>query len=157
MDKKRMRTILAFFTPVAFIFCGAALSGAGARLYGFMYRPGFAPGWRMFALGWAAACLLIGAAGAFLINLRRGARKESVPLYVAIVTFNFLWWMSFFGFYTYFAAFIIMIAIITAAAALFVKLLKTRVIAAIVFAPYIVWAAYCAALNFNFWLLNALF
>jgi tryptophan-rich sensory protein len=154
MDKRKIWALAAVLLPLATIFCGAALSGANARTYGMLYRPSLAPEWAGFAAGWAVACLLTGVAGGFLIY---GRRKTGTVLYVAIVILNFAWWILFFGFYTYFAALALMVLTIAAAAAFFIELSKTHLPAAFIFAPYVVWASYCAVLTFEFWLLNALF
>lgn len=138
----------------------AACLAAGAT--GMMFQPGdwyrtlSKPDWTppdwVFPVTWTVLYLLMSAAAARIAGLPDTGRP--LAFWSLQIALNTLWTPVFFGLQRMFAGLVIIVFLWLAVAATLVSFWMHDGIAAIMFAPYLVWVTIAAALNLSVWRRN---
>lgn len=124
--------------------------------YAYLAKPSFSPPNWIFGPVWTVLYFLMGIA-AYLIWTRSGTKKKvqtALRIFIAQLTFNFLWSILFFGLRSPLLALIdifILWALIVWTMKSFHPLSKT---AAYLLVPYLVWVSFATVLNWAIVMLN---
>jgi len=90
---------------------------------------------------------------------RKGLQDKNVKLalliFIAQLGLNVLWSILFFGLHSPFSAFIEIIILCLVILAAFIYFMKISKPAGILLLPYLIWVAFAAILNYQFWKLNS--
>ncbi len=136
---------------------------AGAALIGVRFQPGswyaglVKPAWTppnaLFGPVWSVLYLCIAVAG-WLVWRRGGAGAPPLVFWAGQLALNALWSWLFFGLHRPLWALCDIVLLWAAALAFAAAAWGASRLAAMLFAPYLVWVAYAAALNAALWRLN---
>ncbi len=143
------------------VFAAAAVGGAAnatslAEWYPALVKPSWTPPSWLFGPVWTALYILMAVAG-WLVWLRRGwaGAKVSMTLFASQLALNAAWSWLFFGFRMPGAAFAEIVVLWAAIGATTVSFWRDRPVAGLLFAPYLLWVSFAAALNYAIWRMNA--
>jgi translocator protein len=150
--------VLAGFLATSFAAgaIGSLLQGGdvGAR-YLALERPAWAPPREAFGIVWPVLYVLI-AVAAWRVWSRAGwaGARTALVLWAVQLGVNSLWPGVFFGLEAFGAAFAVIVALVVLIAATLVDFAQHDRPAALLFAPYLLWVLYAAALNAAIWRLD---
>ena len=152
--KSRTKLIISLIIPQAVGGLSALLSGGAMNRYYSVIRPSFAPpGW-VFPVIWPVLYLTMGAAAYLVWSGGCDNKKRALTLYGAQLFLNFLWPLVFFSLGAYLAPFVLLIALIPAAAAAPREPPLSRPPPAPPPIPYLLWLIFAAFLNYAVYVLN---
>lgn len=133
--------------------------------YPSLAKPSWTPPDHAFPIVWTTLFVLMGVA-AWLVwrrcdggapALATGAQRRRLPLglFVGQLALNALWSMLFFGLRSPGLALVEIVVLLIAIAATMIAFWRVSPPAGLLLLPYLLWAAYAAALNAAIWRLNA--
>lgn len=133
---------------------GAAAAGSG-DVYARLELPSWAPPAWLFSPVWIALYVLIAVAG-WLVWRAAGIQGAAAFLgvYVLQLLLNAAWTPLFFGAEFYGLALVDIVFLVVATAVTLLLAWRHSRVAALLFAPYLAWVAFAAALNAAIWTAN---
>ncbi len=140
-------------------FVAAAVGGAASIQAGPFYtqltRPDWAPPAAIFGPVWTVLYALMGIA-AWLVWRVGGFRaaKLALTLFLAQLALNALWSWLFFGWHQGASAFADILLLWALIVATVISFWRTRPLAGVLLAPYLLWVSFACALNYSVWQLN---
>ncbi len=156
-NPSRMRGLAALVGWLILTY-SAALTGMLVQVdgwYAALAKPAWNPPNWVFGPVWT---LLYGmmAVAAWLVWQRGGWRAQRRPLglYLLQWLLNAAWTPLFFGLHRPDLAFVAIVALLAAIMATIVVFLRIRPAAGLLLAPYALWVAFAALLNFSIWQMN---
>lgn len=153
------RSLLAAVGFTAAVLATALVGGAAAAGSGDVYArlelPAWAPPAWLFSPVWIALYVLIAVAG-WLVWRAAGPQGAAAFLgvYVLQLLLNAVWTPLFFGAELYGFALVDIVLLAVAVAATLLLAWRHSRVAALLFAPYLAWVAFAAALNAAIWAAN---
>ncbi len=134
---------------------GSVTAGSVGTWYQALHKPSFNPPDWIFGPVWTALYTLM-AIAAWRVWRRTGWSNgmEPLSLFGAQLALNLSWSVLFFGSRRIGAAMVCIVALFLGIAATAAAFRKTDRLAAWLMAPYLVWVAFAAVLNFSIWSLN---
>lgn len=138
-------------------FSAAALGGLfmPGQWYAGLKKPVWNPPNWIFGPVWTALYTIM-AIAAWLVWKRGGFAKQrkALTLFLLQLLFNAMWSPLFFGMKNPALAFIDILLLWLALLCTVVAFWKTRPLAGLLLAPYLLWVTFASALNLSLWLLN---
>lgn len=155
----RQKQILGLIGWLAVSFAasgvGAIASLTAGEFYTQLVRPDWAPPPSVFGPVWTVLYALMGVA-AWLVWRRGGfgANRTALVLFLAQLSLNALWSWLFFAWHQGAWAFADILLLWVLIVATLVAFWRVRVLAGVLFVPYLLWVGFAAALNYSVWRLN---
>ncbi len=148
---------LRLWTLVPFIGLCAAVIAIGQAFppgawYASLNRPSFSPPNWLFGVVWTPLYCMIAVAGWLLWE--RARRTPAMAWWFIQLTLNAAWSWIFFGIHEITAALVEIMLLWLAIGATIIGARRAAPAAAWLLAPYWVWVAFAAVLNFAYWRLN---
>ena len=126
-------------------------SGGGNPWFLGLEKPAIYPPPATFGIVWTVLYLLMGVALAMVVTARGAAgRGAAIALFVVQFVFNLAWSPVFFGMQQIFPALILLVVIDLAVIATIWLFHEVRPLAAYLLLPYLAWALFATALNWQF-------
>lgn len=134
---------------------GAIASLTAGELYTQLVRPDWAPPPSVFGPVWTVLYALMGIA-AWLVWRTGGfgANRIALGLFLVQLSLNVLWSWLFFAWHRGALAFADILLLWVLIVATLVAFWRVRVLAGVLFVPYLLWVGFAAALNYSVWRLN---
>ncbi|MBQ9553120.1 MAG: tryptophan-rich sensory protein [Clostridia bacterium] len=154
--RKKVLPFLVF--PAVSLLVGsvsALLTGENMMIYQTVEKPALAPPAALFPIVWTLLYLLMGVSAAMVYNAAGDYRKIGLWLFWAQLAVNFFWSLLFFNLRAFLFAFVWLILLWVLAAAMAIAFFKTRRVAGLLQAPYLLWLTFAAYLNFSVYILNS--
>jgi translocator protein len=131
------------------------VSKTAAEWYSMLVKPTWLPPQQWFGPIWAALYVLMGIAAWIIWRERyhRG-RSAAIAAYAVQLLLNALWPPLFFGLKSLDAGLFVIVALWLAIVWTMREFARVRSIAALVLAPYLIWAGVAVAMNLAIWKLN---
>ncbi len=155
MDAKKLILAIAFSQMAGVIGSFFTFSSVGSW-YATLQKPAFnPPGW-LFGPAWITLYTLMGIA-AYIVwqkGLKNRKVKVALSFFAVQLALNALWNIIFFGLRNPELAFAEITLLLAAVAATTLKFYKISKAAALLMAPYLLWTAFAAVLNFYIMIIN---
>jgi translocator protein len=153
-------TLRSMLGLAAWLAVSFAAGGIGSRFmpgawYAALSKPAWTPPSAVFAPVWTALYLLMGVA-AWLVWRRAGfgGARAALVLFIVQLVLNALWSYLFFGLHRIDLAGYEIVSLWIVILIVAVSFWRVDWRAGVLLAPYLVWVAYAAGLNFALWRLN---
>ena len=157
MKKNNLTDILIWIIGTELVgVLSALLSGGFTDFYNTLERPPLQPPAWVFPVVWTILYAVMGYS-AYLVSSSDSShdcRKKALRLYFIQLALNFSWSIVFFRFGQLWAAFVVLILLLTAVIAMVICFCKISPTAAYINIPYIIWLCFAAYLNLAAALLN---
>jgi benzodiazapine receptor len=147
-DYLKLVSALVICLSVAWVNASFTIAGKG-QWYHALSKPPFTPPDVIFSIVWPAIYLLMGTA-AFLVwqkGISSHAAKVAIAIFFFQLLLNSVWSVIFFGMHNITAAMIEVIVLWIAILFCTIKFFAISNIAGVLMLPYLLWAAFAAALN----------
>lgn len=116
-------------------------------------KPVNVPGF-LFPVVWSILYLLM-SISCYIITTSNSVKKDDAIIRYSIqLIINSLWSLIFFGFETYFLAFIWILLLLISIVVMIVKFYKINKVSGYLNIPYLLWTLFAAYLNFGIYILN---
>ena len=136
---------------LGFVSGRMAQSGPDNPWFAALVKPAIYPPPATFGIVWTVLYLLMGVALAMVVTARGAAgRGAAIALFVVQFVLNLAWSPVFFGMQQIFPALILLVVIDLAVIATIWLFHKVRPLAAYLLLPYLAWALFATALNWQF-------
>jgi tryptophan-rich sensory protein len=156
-DPKRVQRQRLYYFLLATLGVGALASLITAPAiptwYAGLSHPAIAPPNWVFAPVWTALYVLM-AAAAWRVWKQTGLRSAEMTVYAVQLALNFAWSAIFFGLHRIGAALFEIAALDLAVLATAILFVRRDRLAGLLFAPYLAWVLFAAALTHAFWRRN---
>lgn len=130
------------------------LAGDISGVYGELVQPPLSPpGW-VFPLAWAVLYALMGISACLIKTSGEGDTRGALAVYYVQLFLNFMWSIVFFRFRLFWAAAILLFALLTAVLVMIVKFSRLRPAAGYLNILYVLWLCFAAYLNLGTAALN---
>lgn len=144
-----------FLAPLLLLLgtLSGALSGSGSGSPWFLglEKPSIYPPPATFGIAWTVLYLLMGVALAMIVTARGAAgRRAAIAMFAVQFLLNLAWSPVFFGMQQLSAALILLVVIDLAVIVTVWLFCKVRPLAAYLLLPYLAWALFATALNYQF-------
>lgn len=152
---KRRKLLFCLALPLLVGGASALLTFGQMDVYKRLTLPALAPpGW-IFPIIWTILYLLMGY-GLYLALQEpgRGNKLPAILLFTAQLILNFFWPLVFFNLRQWFAALLLLLALLMVAVAMTIAFWQIRRLAGFLQIPYCLWLSFAAYLNWSIFLRN---
>ena len=156
MKKSKKYVPYIVFLVITFAVDGIAgiITAKGMPAYEQINKPAFTPPQFVFPVVWTILYALMAIGAALVWNTGGRGRTKAIALFALQLIMNFLWVVWFFSLQAYLFAFIWLLALIAAVAAMTRAFYDVNPLAAYLQIPYIAWLTLAALLNIAVYIMN---
>lgn len=156
MKKSKKYVPYIVFLVITFAVAGIAgiITAKGMPAYEQINKPAFTPPQFVFPVVWTILYALMAIGAALVWNTGGRGRTKAIALFALQLIMNFLWVVWFFSLQAYLFAFIWLLALIAAVAAMTRAFYDVNPLAAYLQIPYIAWLTLAALLNIAVYIMN---
>ncbi len=146
--------IVSLLIPLATGACSALLTRGQWQLYRSLRLPALAPKPWVFPLVWTVLYLLMGYGCWLCLEAPASSRTPALLLYAAQLVLNFCWPILFFNQQEWFAALLLLIALLMVTVVMTITFRQCRKLAGWLQIPYCLWLVFALYLNWMIFLQN---
>lgn len=152
LNKKNLA--VSILIPLAVGGIASWVNYDGISSFDSISKPSFSPPQILFPIVWTLLYILMGISSYLVYSSNKDDKKEALIFYGLQLFFNFLWTFIFFGMSSYFAAFIVLLILLSLTAGMIITFLPISKTAAYLQLPYFIWLCFAGVLNYYIYRLN---
>lgn len=152
--------IICIAVPLVVGFISSMFTRDAMTHFDNVNKPLLSPPGYLFPIVWTILYILMGISLYIVFNYTSSdinlmnIRKVFIVLFIVQLIFNFFWSIIFFGYKTYYFAFIWLILLWLIVLIMAIKVFKISAVASVLLIPYILWMSFAAYLNISIGILN---
>ena len=146
--------VISIAAPLIGGMISARFAGDQMKSFGELNQPALSPPAWLFPVAWTILYILMGIALLLILRSDHEYKVGAVAMFISQLIMNYIWSPVFFVRKEYFAAFVILILMLTTTVILTILAWKINRTAAMLLLPYIAWMCFAAYLNAGVGMLN---